>query len=228
MNAEETGLYYLQSRYYNPTIGRFINADNYPSTGQGLLGNNMFAYCNNNPVTREDRNGEFWGVVAKIGLGLLSQYIGDVLGNIAEGKSGWDVLVPTSSVGEYIAAGVTALIPGSDFGSAIIRSTVTECIKGVERYVLGEDVNLGQAFSNVIVGTVIDVGTSKLSDFVSNKITSMGPKNYSSFAGKQRKRNPSIKKESISKRMRIASTFNNIANEAANFSFSVLNTVISP
>ena len=30
----ETGLYYLQSRYYNPEIGRFISADNYPSTGQ--------------------------------------------------------------------------------------------------------------------------------------------------------------------------------------------------
>ena len=47
---EETGLYYLQSRYCNPAIGRFINADTFASTGQGLLGNNMFAYCNNNPI----------------------------------------------------------------------------------------------------------------------------------------------------------------------------------
>ena len=39
-------------------MGRFINADNYPSTGQGLLGNNMFAYCNNNPVTYCDPDGE--------------------------------------------------------------------------------------------------------------------------------------------------------------------------
>ena len=51
---EETGLYYLQSRYYNPEIGRFINADALVSTGQGLLGNNMFAYCRNNPVCRKD------------------------------------------------------------------------------------------------------------------------------------------------------------------------------
>lgn len=50
----ETGLYYLQSRYYNPEIGRFINADGYVSTGQGLLGNNMFAYCGNNPVLHRD------------------------------------------------------------------------------------------------------------------------------------------------------------------------------
>ena len=53
----ETGLYYLQSRYYNPTIGRFINADAFTSTGQGLLGNNMFAYCLNNPVVRIDPTG---------------------------------------------------------------------------------------------------------------------------------------------------------------------------
>ena len=50
----DTGFYYLQSRYYDPNLGRFINADSYASTGQGLLGNNMFAYCRNNPVCRKD------------------------------------------------------------------------------------------------------------------------------------------------------------------------------
>ena len=53
----ETGLYYLQSRYYNPEIGRFINADGLVSTGQGPLGNNMFAYCGNNPVNFYDPHG---------------------------------------------------------------------------------------------------------------------------------------------------------------------------
>ena len=50
----ETGYYYLQSRYYDPEIGRFINADALVTTGQGLLGNNMFAYCLNNPVNGSD------------------------------------------------------------------------------------------------------------------------------------------------------------------------------
>ena len=54
---EETRLYYLQSRYYDPQIGRFINSDVYTSTGQGLLGNNMFAYCLNNPVCYLDSTG---------------------------------------------------------------------------------------------------------------------------------------------------------------------------
>ena len=56
----ETGLYYLQSRYYNPGWGRFINADAYASTGQGIIGNNMFAYCGNNPTNCIDRSGKLW------------------------------------------------------------------------------------------------------------------------------------------------------------------------
>ncbi len=51
---EETSLYYLQSRYYDPNLGRFINADAYAATGQGFLGNNMYAYCLNNPVNMTD------------------------------------------------------------------------------------------------------------------------------------------------------------------------------
>ena len=59
----ESGFYYLQSRYYDPAIGRFINADTFASTGQGILGNNMFAYCNNNPANCLDPGGnkrKFW------------------------------------------------------------------------------------------------------------------------------------------------------------------------
>ena len=57
MHHTDSGLYYLQSRYYDPKIGRFINADALVSTGQGLLGNNMFAYCNNSPVQKKDIGG---------------------------------------------------------------------------------------------------------------------------------------------------------------------------
>ena len=58
----ETGFYYLQSRYYDPNTCRFINADGYASTGQGLMGYNMFAYCNNNSVNSADPAGyAAWG-----------------------------------------------------------------------------------------------------------------------------------------------------------------------
>lgn len=55
---EESGFYYLNSRYYYPEIGRFINADGYVQTGQGILDKNMFAYCMNNPVNYGDSTGE--------------------------------------------------------------------------------------------------------------------------------------------------------------------------
>ena len=54
---DETGFYYLQSRYYDPEVGRFINSDGYISTGTGMLGYNMFAYCDNNPVLLQDSTG---------------------------------------------------------------------------------------------------------------------------------------------------------------------------
>ncbi len=53
----ESGLYYLQSRYYDPAIRRFVNADAYASTGQGIIGTNMFAYCNNDPGNSIDPYG---------------------------------------------------------------------------------------------------------------------------------------------------------------------------
>ena len=59
----ETGFYFLGSRYYDPETGRFLNADGYVSTGQGVLGCNMFMYCGNNPVTRMDETGTAWETV---------------------------------------------------------------------------------------------------------------------------------------------------------------------
>ena len=53
----ETGFYYLQSRYYDPATRRFVNADSYAGTGQGLIGYNMYAYCNNNAVNYKDSLG---------------------------------------------------------------------------------------------------------------------------------------------------------------------------
>lgn len=75
----ETGFYYLQSRYYDPEICRFISADSYASTGQSYLGYNSFAYCGNDPVNRTDADGEFWDTVFDIvSLGFS---IADVIQN---------------------------------------------------------------------------------------------------------------------------------------------------
>lgn len=49
--------YYLGSRFYSPELGRFLNADVYQDTQQGVVGTNMFAYCNNNPICYVDPYG---------------------------------------------------------------------------------------------------------------------------------------------------------------------------
>ena len=56
----ETGLFYLQTRYFDVIVGRFLNADGYVDTVQGPLGCIIFAYCGNNPVVRVDFNGSLW------------------------------------------------------------------------------------------------------------------------------------------------------------------------
>ncbi len=80
----ESGYYYLQSRYYDPEIGRFLNADSYITTGQGCFGNNMFAYCLNNPTIFVDTSGDFpWLAIGFI-LGVAC--IGGILGATADEK----------------------------------------------------------------------------------------------------------------------------------------------
>lgn len=77
----ETGFYYLQSRYYDPAICRFVNADSYSSTGQGILGCNMFSYCNNCPITRDDPKGEFFGAIC----GAVGGFVGGLVGAVING-----------------------------------------------------------------------------------------------------------------------------------------------
>ena len=72
----ETGLYFLQTRYYDPEIGRFLTIDDTeylaPETINGL---NLYAYCLNNPVMRTDSQGtnwwtDFWGNVGNWFVGV--------------------------------------------------------------------------------------------------------------------------------------------------------------
>ena len=63
----ETGWYYLNSRYYDPQVGRFLNADGIIGANGGIIGYNMFAYCNNDPVNFADPSGYAWWMPRGIG-----------------------------------------------------------------------------------------------------------------------------------------------------------------
>ncbi len=71
-------------------MGRFISSDIYACTGQGLLGNNMFAYCGNNPVSRADTGGEFWNFVVGAVVGAVIGAVTTAVDAVKE--DGWDAL----------------------------------------------------------------------------------------------------------------------------------------
>ncbi len=77
---EETGLYYLQTRYYDPELGRFISADSIeyldPETIGGL---NLYAYCGNNPVMGIDPEGNVWWNPFSWNWGNIGKVIGGAL-----------------------------------------------------------------------------------------------------------------------------------------------------
>ena len=85
----ETSLYYLQSRYYDPFTGRFLNADVYCDTNTGTpLSTNIFAYCENNPISNADESGYIaanvigaviGGIVGAVGGYFLTNWLADKL-----------------------------------------------------------------------------------------------------------------------------------------------------
>ncbi len=116
---QETGLYYLQSRYYNPAICRFISADSISYLGADgtLVSYNLFAYCNNNPVMYSDPTGHMpnWlkftiGAVAFVGAIALTVATGGGAAAVALGVA---KIVSSVAVSTLISAGVGYLENGT-------------------------------------------------------------------------------------------------------------------
>lgn len=97
----ETGLYYLTTRYYDPEVCRFISADVYMSTGQGVLGGNMWAYCGNNPVNRYNIDGDFWHIVIGAAVGAVVGFASSVVSDLLSGKELAEV--------DWAGAGISAV-----------------------------------------------------------------------------------------------------------------------
>ncbi len=57
---EETGLYYLRSRYFNPNLCRFVNADSHLGFRGEIFAHNVYTYCVNSPVCLLDNDGLVW------------------------------------------------------------------------------------------------------------------------------------------------------------------------
>ena len=117
----ETGLYYLNTRYYNPTWGRFINADSLID-GSSATSQNMFAYCNNNPVNMADPTGHLPFFLV---TGLIGAVAGAIIGGVRAAKSGnsvWKGALKGAAIGGAIGLGA-GMAAGAALAGSVTAST---------------------------------------------------------------------------------------------------------
>ena len=154
---DETGFYYLQSRYYDPTICRFVSADQYELLGtlsQTLGQLNLYAYCNNNPIMYADETGE--GLFATLLIGAL-------LGGLISGgftianqvltygwnAKNWDwVQIGRSVLGGAVAGAISA-IPTASWILAFVYGGAGSLLGG---FISGTIHNFGDGIAAVVIG----------------------------------------------------------------------------
>lgn len=80
----------MQSRYYDPVTHRFINADDIglvTASPNTLTDKNLYAYCDNNPITRADDGGDFWEVVAvSAAIGFTVGFVSSIASDLISGN----------------------------------------------------------------------------------------------------------------------------------------------
>ena len=130
----ETGLYYVASRYYDPEIGRFINADDIAYLGMGgLTSYNLFAYCGNNPVMGYDPYGTFdWSSFGK-GAGWLAIGITAICVGVSVLTCGVAALAMMAVAAVTVTAGALTAVNGvSELGEAATGHNFVRDVFSVE------------------------------------------------------------------------------------------------
>ena len=128
----ETGFYLTDTRYYDPEIGRFINADDttiLDADYENMVQYNLYAYCWNNPVNMDDQDGYWpkWATnLAKVAVGVVAIGIG-VAATVATGGTAAPVLIASVKIAVTSAAIGTAVGAGTN---AISHRVTTGSWKG--------------------------------------------------------------------------------------------------
>ena len=120
---EETGLYYLRSRYYNPAWKRFVNVDAVEHIPESILFNNLFTYCSNAPTLQVDSDGE----IGSLAIGLLGAV--SAFANAAASA----VSAAIATVASIVTAPVVTVALGVVVGVAAV-ATVVNVVTTIHRY----------------------------------------------------------------------------------------------
>ncbi|WP_290773323.1 RHS repeat-associated core domain-containing protein [Anaerofustis sp.] len=155
---ESTGLFYLSSRYYDPTTGRFISMDSYRGELDDPLSLNLYAYCQGNPIKYVDRDGNMPTILSAMCIGFLSGAGVELVDQIISGeKINWEkVLVKggTSAIGSMV--GVKYIVAG-----ALLTNVLDQKVD-----------SRGQSDRRLSISSLAKSGTKAgASKYINNKIT---------------------------------------------------------
>ncbi len=154
----ESGLYYLNSRYYDPEIGRFINADGeMASVSDSVHGFNLFAYCFDNPINNSDSEGNWPSWATKIAVGTAVIAAAALL------------TVVTAGSGTALACFAVGALKGSAMGAAVGAVTGAATGAVTHRITTGSWNGAGQA---ALEGAADGYMSGAITGFVSGGMTS--------------------------------------------------------
>ncbi len=202
----ETGLYFLQTRYYDPQIGRFINIDDIsyldPKTINGL---NLYSYCGNNPITRIDACGCDWwnpftwdwsGIFKSIGnaFSAAGQWVNNnvlkPIGTFFENN--WDIILGVGLVIGAIVISVVTFGAGTVIAGVIAGAVFGAAFGAINALASGGNVLQG-AFTGMFVGALGGVsswaafagaaGMSLINDRINGEKAGMGSLFKAALAG---------------------------------------------
>jgi len=182
---EESGLMYLQARYYDPELGRFITPDTIvqdPSSSQTF---NRYSYCGNNPIMRTDPSGHIFGLIAWAISQVVSYAIahagaiaiGAAIGGIGAAATGGNIGMGmlTGAIGGAIFGGIGSL-GYSGLAQVGAHAAGGALSGGINAAITGGDVVQGMLVGGIAAG--VTQGLGQKFSFLSAKTQS-----FKQFAG---------------------------------------------
>lgn len=171
----QTQLYYMPSRYYDPSLGRFISSDT-PTILNGLIGTsgamNLYAYCFNDPINFTDEGGNF--VLATfLTFVVIGAIIGAAVGGLNAHLSGDSVWKGALLGGVFGAlSGVVGYFVGTP--SLLIGAALNGAETAVGALVNGDDLGSSDVWADIGISIGLGVITGVAADFI--KFPNLGDK----------------------------------------------------
>ena len=187
----ETGLYYLNTRYYDPFACRFINADDIsyiePETINGL---NLYSYCGNNPIMFTDPTGSSFlvgmGIAALIGaiVGAISYTIAEGISYVLTGEFSWSWSQFIGSILGGAIGGAVSFLPGANImlSAGITGFASTSIGMILQNEFEGTNYSFAQIMIVSLINGLVSAGMAGLSDSIKIKGLNKGRNSYAAIS----------------------------------------------